>query len=290
MKWWFAIVLFAYYYKALLCGLAAHTLGLVVVCEPLIWGISVNHWIEIIVYCPLMWLALRQVNVGVFGDTSLATTDSRPTTRGDVRRHKLIGEAAIAIYLYGTGIHITNVIEIYSREEEGVTSGDVYDLIYFLDEGLSHYLQFIPLFFVLGWFVMHDRPGRTGSPTLALLFGVGHGVERAIGIIEGGKWFLGPPTVVWLTMCVVLRMCRRGPEARDEFFVRYAITFCVTLPLAQVAYWLRFGSFDQPSNLGASALAEMAVGGIILTATGGLVVLAIQRVRIRRARVAPKEA
>ena len=155
--------------------------------------------------------------------------------------------------IYGSGVHIANVIEIYSREQQGIQQGEVYDLVYFVDEGMSHYLQFVPLFFVIGWFVIHDPPGRSMYPTIALFLGVGHGVERAVGVIEGGKWFLGPPTLLWLGAAAAIRrqrLRRAGFDARDDFCFRYALSFCVTLPIAQLLYLGRYRSFAQPSGLG----------------------------------------
>jgi hypothetical protein len=263
---WFAVVVFAYYYKAVLCGLFGSVLGIESLGSTHIRGISTNHWIEILVYCPLLWLALHQINSSVFGEPSTGSRSGRAH-----ERRRLISEFAIALVIYGTGVHIANVIEIYSRERQGIESGEVYELVYFLDEGMSHYLQFIPLFFVIGWFVIHDPTGRSMFPTLALFFGVGHGVERAVGVIEGGKWFLGPPTIVWLGVAAAIRrrrLRRVGFDARDDFFYRYAIAFCVTLPIAQLLYLGRYGSFAQPSALGESRMTIMAIGTIVLTLSG----------------------
>lgn len=277
---WFGVVVFAYYYKALVCGVLSHTFGVDLLCEPLIRNISVNHWIEILVYCPLLWLALHQVNSDVFGGITSDAAAAR--TR---RRQRLVGEAAAAAVFYGTGVHIANVVEIASREQIGVADGELYDLVYFLDEGLSHYLQFVPLFFVIGWFVICDRPGRTDWPTVAVFFGVGHGVERAIGIIEGGKWFLGPPTVLWFAIAVVIRVrlrARQGGDARGEFFVRYAVAFCLAHPVAQLLYRLRFGAFDQPSSLTDARLAELGGWAVALSVTGTALIVWLDRRREHR--------
>jgi hypothetical protein len=263
---WFAVVVFAYYYKALLVGFMGGVLGIQWLGGTMINGISTNHWIEIIIYCPLLWLALHQVNRKVFGHAH--------------ERSRLIGDFAIALVIYGSGVHIANVIEIYSREHRGIHEGDVYELVYFLDEGFSHYLQFVPLFFVIGWFVINDRPRVGVYPTLALFLGAGHGVERAVGIIEGGKWFLGAPTVVWLGTAAFIRgsrMHRHGGDPRDDFFFRYAISFCVTLPIAQLTYLGRFGSFSQPSNLADSGARLMGLGVILLTLIGTCTLVASER-------------
>jgi hypothetical protein len=260
---WFTVVVFAYYYKAVLVGFLGGVLGYKWLGGTLIHGISTNHWIEIIIYCPLLWLALHQINDNVFD-----IEHSTPLGRRAVARRRLIGEFAIAIVIYGTGVHIANVIEIYSREQRGIEEGDVYNLVYFIDEGFSHYLQFVPLFFVIGWFVINDRPRLGLHPTFALFLGAGHGVERTVGIIEGGKWFLGPPTVVWLASAAWIRsrrLRRLGVNARDDFFFRYAFSFCVTLPIAQLAYLGRVGSFAQPSRLADSGGRLIGMGVIVLT-------------------------
>lgn len=269
---WFGIVVFAYYYKALVFGLVGEGFGADWLNDTWIAGIDLNHWIEIVVYCPLLWFALHQVNADVFGHA--------PADPARARRHaraRTIAEFAIAIALYGTGVHIANVVELYSRQRAEVSSGDVYDLVYFLDEGLSHYLQFVPLFFVLGWFTLHDRTGRVEHRSIAVFFGVGHGVERAIGVTEGGKWFLVAPALVWLGWAAAARLRRVGRSGLDEFFVRYSLTFIVSLPAALVAYRIGIGSFDQPSALATRTTVAVAVGAALLTVAGTAVVLAGER-------------
>lgn len=260
---WFGVVVFAYYYKVAVFGFGGEVLDIEMLTGTWISGIDLNHWIETVVYCPLVWFALHQVNADVFGDPPID-----PVALVRHRRAETIGDVAIALFLYGTGLHIANVIELSSREQHGVDSGDVYDLVYFLDEGLSHYLQFVPLFFVIGWFVVHDRARRVEHASLAVFFGVAHGVERAIGIIEGGKWFLGAPTVLWLALAVTARVHRVGHAGFDEFFVRYAIAFCVTLPIAEISYRVQVGSFGQPSSLDRGVVVEVVLGAIALTLMG----------------------
>ena len=149
--------------------------------------------------------------------------------------------------------------------------------MYFLDEGLSHYLQFFPFFFVMGWFLIHDRRGRTGYSSLAVFFGVAHGVERAVGIIEGEKWFLGPAALVWMAVAGWLRWRRVGPEATTEFFFKHAVAFCLTLPVTLVVYYIWFQSFPPPSGLSEGRLAQVWVGSGVVTVVCTLVVVALDR-------------
>jgi hypothetical protein len=282
---WLAVVCFAYYYKAIFCGLLGHQLGLRFLCFTWVHGISTNHWFEIIVYCPLLWLALHQINTDVFG-----ILPGDPARRRRTFRHQLVGEFAIALVIYGTGIHIANVIEIFARERAGVTDGSVYRLVYYLDEGVSHYVQFVPLFFVLGWFVIHDLPGRIGHPRLALFFGVGHGVERAIGIIEGGKWFLSIPASLWLLVAWRIRLRRhddRWDLARRDFLFRYAVALSLALPLAVGLYYASFGTFAQPSSREPWQLSVLGAAALAVTLGGSVLAAAVERRRRRGVLIEP---
>lgn len=274
---WFTVVVLAYYYKLVVFGLGAETLGLSWLSTTAWAGIDLNHWIETAIYCPAVWFALHQINADVFGDPP-----SDPDALRLHRRRRTVGDVLGALFLYGTGIHIANVVELASQDEPGAQDHDVYDLVYFLDEGLSHYVQFIPLFAVLGWTVLHDRPGRIDHPGLAVFLGVAHGVERGVGIIEGGTWFLGAPAVVWLAFAVAARVRARGADAVSEFFVRYAVAFCITLPVAEIGYRLQVGSFAQPSSLGMRSAVGVVAAGVATTLTGTLIALGIER-RLERA-------
>ncbi|MDA1349436.1 MAG: hypothetical protein O3A47_11335 [Chloroflexi bacterium] len=196
----------------------------------------------------------------MFGDVP-----SEPEALRRHRRAKLTSTMAIAFVLYGVGVHVTDAIEVFSREHEGITDGSVYDLVYFLDEGLSHYFQFFPFFFVMGWFLIYDRPGRTAYPYLAIFFGVAHGVERTVGIIEGEKWFLGPAAFAWMAFAAWLRWRRVGPGAATEFFFKHAVAFCLTVPVTLTVYYTRFDSFPPPSGLSQGRLAEVWVGSVLVT-------------------------
>ena len=268
---WFAVFVFARLYTAVLNDFLGRILGLDFISYTWIHGIPTYLWLEIIFYGPIIWLALTQVNADVFGDV--------PTEPEALRKHRrlqFIATFAIAILIYGIGIHVTDTISVLSEREQ-MTDGPVYDLTYFLDEGLSHYIQFFPLFFVMGWFLIHDRPGRTGYPYIALFLGVVHGIERGVGIIEGEKWFLGPAVFVWMGIAAWLRWRRVGSAVFAEFFFRHAVAFCVILPVCQVVYFIWFDSFPPPSRLSDSEITQMAVGAVLLTVVGTAVFGALDR-------------
>lgn len=268
---WFAVFVFARLYTAVLNDFLGRILGLEFISYTWIHGIPTYLWLEVILYGPVIWLALTQVNADVFGDV--------PAEAGALRRHRRLQFAAtfaIAILIYGIGIHATDTLSVLSEREQ-MTEGAVYELIYFLDEGLSHYVQFFPLFFVMGWFVIYDRSGRTSHQSIGLFLGAVHGIERGLGIIEGEKWFLGPAVIVWMAIAGWLRWRRVGSAAASEFFFRHAVAFCVTLPLSQAVYFIWFDSFASPSTLSDSEITQMGAGAVLLTVVGTVSISALDR-------------
>src|SRR5512144_780480 len=63
---WFTVTCLAYYYKPVVCGGVADSLGAGGACETPARGISMNYWVEIVLYCPLMWLGLHLATRHVF--------------------------------------------------------------------------------------------------------------------------------------------------------------------------------------------------------------------------------
>ena len=268
---WFAVFVFARLYTAVLNDFLGRILGLEFISYTWIHGIPTYLWLEIIFYGPVIWLALTQVNADVFGDV--------PAEHAALRKHRRLQFAAtfaIAILIYGIGIHVTDTLSVLSEREQ-MTEGAVYELIYFLDEGLSHYIQFFPLFFVMGWFVIYDRPGRTANPSIGLFLGAVHGIERGIGIIEGEKWFLGPAVIVWMAIAAWLRWRRVGSAVASEFFFRHAVAFCLTLPASQLLYSIWFDAFPPPSSLSDSEITQLAVGAAGLAVAGTVVIASLDR-------------
>ena len=275
---WFAVVVFGRLYTVTMCDIPSRVFGFDGLCRTWIHGIPTYLWVELIVYGPLMWFALHQVTTDVFGDV--------PTEPIALRRHRRIKFAAtagIAMFVYGVGVHVADTIEVFSRERMGVTDGEVYELVYFIDEGVSHYIQFVSLFFVMGWFVLFDRTGRRTHRYVALFLGAAHGVERGLGTTEGEKWYLTPVVVAWVVVAAWLRHHRVGPAAFEEFFFRYAVVLAVMMPACQVAYFLWFDGFQPPSEFGDADYAQLAVGAVALTVVGTGAAIGVDR-WLRRSR------
>ena len=273
---WLAVVIFGRLYTVVLCDVPELMFGVDWLCRTWIRGIAPYLWVELLVYGPLMWFALHQIVTDAFGDV--------PTEPAALRRHRrlqLAATAGAAMFLYGVGVHVADTIEVYSREAVGVTDGEVYRLVYFLDEGVAHYIQFLSLFFVIGWIVLFGRTGRTTHAQLALFLGAAHGVERALGTTEGEKWYITPLVVAWVVTAIWLRRRRVGPAAWDEFFVRYAVVLAMVMPVCQIGYALWFDGFPTPSTFDDSDYAQLAVGAVALTAIATGVAIGVDR-RLRR--------
>ena len=209
---WFTATCLAYYYKPLMCGGVADSLGAGGFCDASVRGISMNQWAEIVLYCPSMWLGLHLSKRDVFEGARVHRGE-----RHSLQRQELAADLGIALLLYGYGLHVANVIEIHSRRDARITSGSVYDLTYFLDEDLSHYVIQLSLFFVLGWLIAYDRPDRVEGATVALLIGVAHGVERGVSFVESGKSFFVFPVLSWFVFAVVTRWRRRRSRLASVF-------------------------------------------------------------------------
>lgn len=273
---WFAVVVLSRLYTVVLCDIGEKLFGFEWLCHTWVHDIAVYLWFELIVFGPVMWFALYQINTDVFSGQPSDGTANNPH-----RRVHFAATAAAAAYFYGVGVHVADTIEVLSREREGITDGPVYDLVLFIDEDVSHYIQFVSLFFLIGWYVIHDRPGRTTYPDLALFLGVAHGIERGLGTIEGGKWFMGPAVVAWMLVAVWVRQRRVGSAASQEFFVRFAIAFTIVFPLTLGAYYLWSGDFTAPSAIGDGEYLQLAIGSVGLAGALTAVAVALDR-RLRR--------
>lgn len=96
---------------------------------------------------------------------------------------KWVGQLLCLIFAYGHGIHITNTLEIMAREN-GIAYGLIYDQIWWLDEELSHWIQFVSFFSLITWFILHDGLDIQQDAFMVVLTGILHGVDRGVGFIE----------------------------------------------------------------------------------------------------------
>ncbi len=160
------------------------------------------------------------------------------------------------MYVYATGIHFVNTIEIFSREQLGITSGELYEQIYWIDELMSHWLQFFFYFLFFAWLIVSDRLDRVNGGYIAIFTGLVHGLERAIGVIEGDNPYSAMLFGIWILIACIIRWKKHGSNFErvwKDFFFRHGISFGISMPIALFLYQFIFGGFIQPSEMGTDA-------------------------------------
>jgi len=145
------------------------------------------------------------------------------------------------------------------RDYRDILPDDLYRLIYFLDEELSHVLLFVAVTGLIGCWLIFDRlalarPILPQSGVLVVGLGLLWGVVKAYGHIEARTVWLMFPIVVVL-MALWLYLWRRSLlSLKDYFWDRPFTTFVAVMLLfgllAMIFWGLIFNGFPQPSELG----------------------------------------
>ena len=247
LKWFFISIIFisvGYHHKLIICGLIGEVFGFHWICHTVIHGITTNYWFEHFVFVPLIWVAFNHIKNIVFSSKSLDISDD------SWKKRKWFGQFLAMFYIYGHGMHITNTVEVYSRME-GLANGPLYDQIYWIDEHLSHTVQFIPYFIMMSWFLIHDKLDRNVGKNVAIVSGVLHGVDRGYGITEGNSPSLGVFLMGLVVLAVGYRYYRHGSSfqrAFQDFFFRYGFGLVVTNFIFMILYQILFGVQTQLSD------------------------------------------
>jgi hypothetical protein len=276
--WWVVYICFAYHYKVIVCGFFGKMLGYDWFCRTMIHGVTPNHWFEQLIYAPILWYALYRIISIIFGP------DKNEVLGPKVRRQKTIAFFMLAMYIYGIGIHFTNTIEIFSRTELGISSGPLYDQVYWVDEQLSHWIQFFFFFTLFSWIIIYDRLDRVHAGYIAVFTGLLHGLERAIGVIEGDS-----PHIALVLGGVILIACfirwrrhdRDFPRVWKDFFFRHGLSFGLSMPVALFIYQFVFDGFVQPSAMGDQAWHVLLFVAVI-TAIGFFLAVALDKLLIKK--------
>lgn len=246
LKWLILFVCLAYHYKVIFCGFFGKMLGYTWICNTMIHGVTTNHWFEQLVYVPLLWYVLYRIIVVVFGP------HPNEILNQSIQRKKVFALFLATMYVYSAGIHFANTIEIYSRVELGITSGALYEQIFWIDEVLSHWLQFFFYFLFFAWIIIYDRLDRNDGGNIAIFIGLLHGLERAIGVIEGDNPYNALVFGSWILFACGIRWNNHKkdfPRVWKDFFFRYGVAFGISMPIGILSYHLTFDGFVQPSTM-----------------------------------------
>ena len=168
---------------------------------------------------------------------------------------------------------------MWSRQNHGITTGPVYEQIWWIDEQLSHLVQFVAFFLLMAWFIAQDRLDRTHSKNIAIISGVLHGIDRGVGVVEGDSSSLGFFLMGTIMLACAYRWYRHDKNfwrSWQDFFFRHSFIFCITMALLLGFYSFFFGLDVQPSEMGNAAV-QVAILGIFMIVIEITLVVALDR-------------
>lgn len=215
----------------------------------LIWRIRIVDYMDLVFMAPFLLVMLLYFNHQVY-------------YKKKERELYFISLGMLAVTMYGHAMHLTgNTINTYSTEIHQYLDQippDTYELIYFFDEDLGHWLLYTGLIGSLGLWMIADQRYQPASWQDYAAGGL-LGVCYAIAIIESSQAFIGFAAAVWLIACALYRsrsVHKNGlltglyQELSQSLWYRLGITTAIMLVAGEIVYFVAFGSFIQPSQLG----------------------------------------
>ena len=169
----------------------------------------------------------------------------------------------VILFMFGQAMHVTgNSINTFATEVNDykpILPKDLYELIYFLDEELSHLILVTAATGLMISWLAFDRkelapPLLPKSPIISVVLGGIYGVVLAYGLIEAQfVWFLIPMLLVmsgfWLWYWRISGLSF-GNYLNSRPYTRFFGVIVIATILTTVGYGLIFGGFPQPSEIG----------------------------------------
>ncbi len=209
----------------------------------LIWHIRIVDFVDLVFIAPFYLFILLSIHAVIFSN--------QPG-----RWMQWLSFSCIGVYLYGHAMHLTgNAINTYSteiRNYKDMLPTDTYELIYFFDEKLGHWLMFGAFFLLLGiWTIASNITGKSWG---AVGSGAVFGLTYAVFIIEGSQPWLGFVVSLCLVGCNFWKKHKSKDSWRHYYFTHpiaaFGMTSAILLVLGEIIYALIFGGFIQPSSIG----------------------------------------
>lgn len=165
------------------------------------------------------------------------------------------------LFIFSQGMHSTaNSINTFStevRDYESILPKDLYSLVFFLDEQLSHLLVFTAVTGLMACWFIFDRsaiaqPLIPYLPLLIVTIGIIYGITQAYAVIEARLMWIEIPMVLTL-MGLWVWYWRKSQMNYWRFlnsrpFTTFVAVMSLTTVIATVLYSLYFGGFPQPSE------------------------------------------
>jgi len=221
----------------------------------LIWYMRLTDVLDLVVAGPFMIAAIFSIR-----QLYLEQLD-----RNNCRRlWETFSFVALATFIYGYSMHLTaNAINTFSteiRDYHNMLPNDTYQLIFFLDERLGHYLIYLGLFTLWNLFAIGENRNTISSNLSnrsnlsVVLLGLLHGASLAIALIEA-EMVWGVLVFCIATGLVFLILLKTTKQSIRDYFSwrpwsRFLATSLVGIVLGSLIYLAIFGGFTEPSQLG----------------------------------------
>jgi len=161
--------------------------------------------------------------------------------------------------MHVTGDSINSYITEVHPEHRLRVPDDVYELVYFLDEDLSHLLLFGAIFSLFGFWTYESNIKIQTGPSASFLegrwpsviAGAAHGFTCTFASYETGHPALGLFSIGWN----LFNWWRKSYNSREgsttkNVMVSFVISYCCVLSIGLVLYFILMGGFVQPSEIG----------------------------------------
>jgi hypothetical protein len=162
----------------------------------------------------------------------------------------------VSIWVEGQGIHLSansidNLIEAFARNQViNIKTTDIYNLTYFFDEHLSHYMMHIGMLGLAALLIFREWRNPAGLVTMwwaVILAGIIFGFFNFCTFIEGQTVALGLPFCLIIVLFAII--WGRNKLAQQPVLAFFSIT-CLVALLLFAGWGLCWGGFPQFSDVG----------------------------------------
>lgn len=175
---------------------------------------------------------------------------------GPSRAEEIAFMVLAAIWVQGQGMHLSansidNLVGALAKKQVvDVTGTSIYQLTYFYDEHLSHYLWHIGVLGLAALLIFREWRRPAGVATAwwaAALAGLVYGFTYFCIFLEGQTVVLGLPCAAAM-IALTLGWGRRNLSQRP--ILAFLFITCVVAAVLFGGWWLRWGGFPQFSDVG----------------------------------------
>jgi hypothetical protein len=196
------------------------------------------------------WMKLFVVTPSIF--VFLVLFQELMTSDGTIARRLSTLLIVSYAFFWGVNVSANSISNTYNKSSNVDSSSDLYRVIDFLDEVLSHQFTNLSIFAIL--FVwLYNAPPRQPAPiaqqhacaAVGMLFGIGYAEVAVEGQTPVGA-LLGSAI---LQLMVTFKARAVGPAASGDLLLKWLSWFSVTMLILLTSYGLYFGYFPEPSKL-----------------------------------------